>query len=90
MRWVLRGTGILLATGGSLLLLWVLAVWQWQDPITLVVNKRAQSELSCAYEVRVVRERIAPTPRPRSPRRARRSSQRRTGSEPRQATRSAA
>ena len=64
MRWVMRGTGIVLAIGGSLLLLWVMAVWQWQDPITLVVNKRAQSELSGAYEVRVARERIAPTPRP--------------------------
>lgn len=66
MRWLLRGTGILFAIGGSLVLLWVLAVWQWQDPLTLVVNKRAQSELSNAYEVRVARERIAPTPRPRS------------------------
>ena len=64
MRWVLRGTGILLAVGGSLVLLWVLAVWRWQDPLTLVLNKRAQSELSSAYEVRVTRERIAPTPRP--------------------------
>ncbi len=62
-RWVLRGGGILLAIGGSLVLLWVLAVWRWQDPLTLIVNKRAQSELSSAYEVRV-RERIAPTPRP--------------------------
>ena len=53
MRWVLRGTGILLATGGLLLLLWVLAVWQWQDPLTLVANKRAQAKLSSAYEVRV-------------------------------------
>jgi len=64
MRWVLRGTGILLAVGGSLVLLWVLAVWRWQDPLTLVLNKRAQSELSSAYDVRVTRERIAPTPRP--------------------------
>ncbi len=64
MRWVLRGTGVLLAVGGSLLLLWVLAVWRWQDPLTLVVNKRAQSELQNTYEVRLVRERIAPTPRP--------------------------
>ena len=62
-RWVLRGGGILLAIGGSLVLLWVLAVWRWQDPLTLIVNKRAQSELSSAYEVRV-HERIAPTPRP--------------------------
>ena len=64
MRWALRGAGILLAIGGSLVLLWVLAVWRWQDPFTFVVNKRAQSELSSAYQVRVVRERIAPTPRP--------------------------
>ncbi|MBA3433296.1 MAG: class D sortase [Actinobacteria bacterium] len=64
MRWVLRGAGILLALGGSLVLLWVLAVWRWQDPLTLVVNKRAQSELSSDYKVRVARERIAPTPRP--------------------------
>jgi len=64
MRWVLRGGGILLALSGSLVLLWVLAVWRWQDPLTLVVNKRAQSELTNAYEVRVARERIAPTPRP--------------------------
>jgi len=64
MRWGLRGAGILLAIGGSLVLLWVLAVWRWQDPLTLIVNKRAQSELSSAYEVRVARERTAPTPRP--------------------------
>ena len=56
MRWVLRGTGILLALAGSLVLLWALAVWQWQDPITLVLNKRAQSELTSEYAVRVERE----------------------------------
>ena len=64
MRWMLRGTGILLAAGGLLLLLWVGALWQWQDPLTLVANKRAQAKLSSSYEGRVVRERIAPTPRP--------------------------
>lgn len=63
MRWLLRGTGILFAIGGSLVLLWVLAVWRWQDPLTLVLNKRAQSELASAYDVRVARERIAPMPR---------------------------
>jgi len=87
---MLRGTGVVFAIGGSLLLLWVLAVWQWQDPLTLVANKRAQAKLSSAYEGRVVRERIAPTPRLPSKRPARRSSQRRTASEPRPATRSAA
>jgi sortase A len=64
MRWVLRATGILLALAGSLVLLWALVVWRWQDPITLVLNKRAQSELSNAYAVRVEREQ--PLPRPRA------------------------
>ena len=64
MRWVLRGTGILLAAVGALVLLWALAVWQWQDPITLVLNKRAQSELSSAYAVRVEREQPLLRPRP--------------------------
>ena len=64
MRWVLRGTGILLALAGSLVLLWALAVWQWQDPITLVLNKRAQSELASAYAVRVEREQTLLRPRP--------------------------
>ena len=64
MRWVLRGTGILLAVLGALVLVWALAVWQWQDPITLVLNKRAQSELSSAYAVRVEREQPLLRPRP--------------------------
>jgi sortase A len=64
MRWVLRGTGTLLAVVGALVLLWALAVWQWQDPITLVLNKRAQSELSSAYAVRVEREQPLVRPRP--------------------------
>ena len=66
MRWVLRGTGILLAVVGALVLLWALAVWQWQDPITLVLNKRAQSELKSDYAERVERERL-PRPRPFAP-----------------------
>ncbi|MDQ3381083.1 MAG: class D sortase [Actinomycetota bacterium] len=68
MRWVLRGAGIFLAIGGSLVLLWVLAVWRWQDPLTLVVNKRAQSELSSAYAVRVEREQPLLRPAIRTPR----------------------
>ena len=64
MRWVLRGTGILLALAGSLVLLWALAVWQWQDPITLVLNKRAQSELKSEYVERVEREQTLLRPRP--------------------------
>ena len=64
MRWVLRGTGILLALAGSLTLLWAFAVWQWQDPITLVLNKRSQSALSSDYAVRVEREQTLLRPRP--------------------------
>ena len=41
-----------------------LAVWQWQDPITLVLNKRAQSELASEYAVRVEREQPRLRPRP--------------------------
>jgi sortase A len=52
MRRLARATGILLALGGALLLAWAIAVWQWQDPITLVVNKRYQSRLASAYEDR--------------------------------------
>ncbi len=64
MRWVFRLTGILLALVGSLTLLWALAVWQWQDPITLVLNKRAQSELSNDYAARVEREQTVIRPKP--------------------------
>lgn len=64
MRWVLRGTGILLALAGTLLLLWAVAVWRWQDPITLVLNQRAQSELTTAYAARVEREQVLMRPRP--------------------------
>jgi sortase A len=53
MRRLARATGFLLALGGALILVWAVAVWQWQDPITLVVNKRYQSRLASAYEERV-------------------------------------
>ena len=49
---VLRATGGLLALGGLLVLAWVVTVWQWQDPLTLVLNKREQAHLASAYEDR--------------------------------------
>jgi sortase A len=59
-RVVLRSSGALLVLGGVLVLAWVLAVWQWQDPITLVLNKRDQARLASAYEERVAHTRVAP------------------------------
>lgn len=52
LRVVLGATGALLALGGLLVLAWVVTVWQWQDPITLVLNKREQAQLASAYEER--------------------------------------
>lgn len=49
---VLRATGALLALGGLLMLAWVVTVWQWQDPVTLVLNKREQAQLASTYEER--------------------------------------
>ena len=61
MRRVLRATGIALAIGGSIMLVWVLAVWRWQDPFTLVLNKRSQAKLSNAYEARVESQQLVRT-----------------------------
>lgn len=52
LRVVLGATGALLALGGLLVLAWVVTVWQWQDPITLVLNKREQAHLASAYHER--------------------------------------
>jgi sortase A len=62
LRVVLRGSGILLALGGLITLAWVITVWQWQDPVTLVLNKREQARLSSAYEERVTRVHPKPAP----------------------------
>jgi sortase A len=63
-RIALRASGALFVLGGVLVLAWVVAVWQWQDPITLVLNKREQARLASAYEARAARSQptVAPTP----------------------------
>jgi sortase A len=53
VRRVLRATGLVLAVCGSLMLVWALVVWRWQDPVTLLLNKRSQAQLSSAYDARV-------------------------------------
>lgn len=62
MRMVVRASGLLLAVGGLLVLAWVVAVWRWQDPLTLVLNQRSQARLASAYEVRVARAQVKPAP----------------------------
>jgi sortase A len=59
-RVVVRTSGGLLVLGGALVLAWVIAVWQWQDPITLLLNKRDQARLASAYDERVTHTRVAP------------------------------
>jgi sortase A len=54
--------------GGVLVLAWVVAVWRWQDPLTLVLNKREQARLASAYEARVERVQAKPAPAPVRPR----------------------
>jgi sortase A len=48
---------VVLTLGGLLVLAWVVAVWQWQDPVTLLLNKRDQARLASAYEDRVAHAR---------------------------------
>lgn len=57
----------MLALGGVLVLAWVVVVWRWEDPLTLLLNKRYQSQLSSAYEERVSRiHDTSALPRPRA------------------------
>jgi sortase A len=67
LRVALRASGALLAVGGVLVLAWVVVVWRWEDPLTLLLNKRYQSQLSSAYEERVSRiHDTSALPRPRA------------------------
>jgi sortase A len=66
LRTAIRISGYLLAFAGVLMLAWALVVWRWEDPVTLLVNKRSQARLSSAYEVRVANVKAKPAPaRPR-------------------------
>jgi sortase A len=52
MRRLLRVLGTLLVLGGALTLVWVVVVWQWQDPFTAIYTHFQQSRLAHAYERR--------------------------------------
>ena len=67
MRVALRAFGALLALGGVLVLAWVFVVWRWEDPITLLLNKRYQAQLTSAYEERAASiHDTSALPRPRA------------------------
>lgn len=57
MRRFARITGTLLVVAGAGALAWALAVWQWQDPLTLLLNKLEQRELADALDSRLEQNR---------------------------------
>jgi sortase A len=50
MRRLLRITGTLMIVAGLGSLAWAVAVWQWQDPFTAVVNELEQRQLEEAFD----------------------------------------
>src|SRR5579884_1481915 len=46
MRRFARITGIVLATTGALVLVWVFVVWRWQDPFTGLYTRWEQHQLA--------------------------------------------
>lgn len=53
MRRLLRITGTLMIVAGVGALAWALAVWQWQDPFTAVLNRLDQRELTQQFDRRL-------------------------------------
>jgi|SRR5581483_1147077 len=53
MRRAVRLLGTLLIAGGALLLVWVVIVWQWEDPFTAIYTHFEQARLSRDYNKRV-------------------------------------
>jgi len=52
MRRILRILGTLMVVGGVLTLLWVVVVWQWQDPFTALYTRWQQHRLASSYDER--------------------------------------
>jgi sortase A len=50
VRRLARILGSLLVLGGALTLVWVVVVWQWQDPFTAIYTHFEQSRLAHAYD----------------------------------------
>ena len=52
VRRILRIAGTALAVAGALVLVWVVVVWQWQDPFTALYTHWKQHQLAKSYEHR--------------------------------------
>src|ERR687888_1125749 len=52
MRRGARILGTLMVAGGVLTLLWVVVVWQWQDPFTALYTRWEQHKLASSYDER--------------------------------------
>jgi sortase A len=52
MRRTARILGTLMVVGGVLTLLWVVVVWQWQDPFTALYTRWEQHRLASRYDER--------------------------------------
>jgi sortase A len=52
MRRSARILGTLMVVGGVLTLLWVVVVWQWQDPFTALYTRWEQHRLASSYDER--------------------------------------
>jgi sortase A len=52
MRRAVRILGTVLVVGGVATLLWVVVVWQWQDPFTALYTKWEQHKLASSYDER--------------------------------------
>jgi sortase A len=54
-RRLIRLGGTVMIVAGSLLLVWALLVWRWQDPFTALYTRLEQRDLAQEYEQRVER-----------------------------------
>jgi sortase A len=52
MRRPIRILGTLMVVGGVLTLIWVVVVWQWQDPFTALYTRWQQHRLASSYDER--------------------------------------
>lgn len=62
-RRLIRLSGTLMIVGGSLLLVWAVLVWRWQDPFTALYTRWEQRDLAKEYE-RSFERYEAETPKP--------------------------
>jgi sortase A len=61
VRRLIRLSGTLMVVAGSLVLVWALLVWRWQDPFTALYTHWQQRDLAREYERRVEHfEELAP------------------------------